>query len=288
MSVWLTIPSARPAVEVAKTMAVWRERGYQIALQRDVRPAGQCLSDQEALGVDKVLYTEYDGYSRGVNRMVEFVMDRDPHAEWFICAGDDTLPDPHRIAADTARECRHYFRRPIVPDDIPPIYSLPPEMETYGVMQPTGDRWGDTPINRQRFGQDRGAYIDRVAGSAWIGREFIRRTYGGRGPMWPEYFHMFNDEELQLVAEKLGVFWQRRDLTHMHNHCQREAHPGASVGQPPEFLERAYSRANWDAMRGIFEARKEAGFPGAFMEGGKTDVRKDGIGGAAWGDGFAS
>ena len=35
-------------------------------------------------------------------------------------------------------------------------------------MQPTGDRFAQ--------GQ-----IDRIAGSAWIGREFARRAYGGNG-----------------------------------------------------------------------------------------------------------
>ncbi len=121
-------------------------------------------------------------------------------------------------------------------------------------MQPTGDRWGDK----------NGAYIDRVAGSAWIGREFCRRAYGGKGPMWHEYFHMFNDQELQEVAIKLGVFWQRPDLIQLHRHWGRGPENGiGSAAKMPEFLRTANGPDNWRRMKGIFEARKAAGFPGS-------------------------
>ena len=48
-------------------------------------------------------------------------------------------------------------------------------LRTFGVMQPTGDRWGE------RNGI---ATIDRIAGSPWMGREFCRRMYHGSGPMY--------------------------------------------------------------------------------------------------------
>ena len=110
-----------------------------------------------------------------------------------------------------------------------------------------------------RFG-DRfaGGSIDRICGSAWLGREWCLRINQGKGPLWPEYTHMFSDEELQNVAIKYGVFWQRPDLTHLHNHWGRE--PG---GQAPEFLKRANSSAEWDAYKKLFRERRAAGFPGS-------------------------
>lgn len=277
MSVWLTIPSARPAAEVRKTMNVWREMGYYICLLRD-------SFEKECTGAHLTLSAEdiggYPGYSKSCNYCVKVIMELSPRARWFICAGDDTLPDPNKKAHVIAEECEKYFvdlfadvrgmwpmakMHPMIYESLSDRRDLSDGFGgTFGVMQPTGDRWGDDAASRKRFGEDRGAYIDRVAGSAWIGREFVRRTYGGNGPMWPEYFHMFNDEELQQVAEKLGVFWQRRDLTHFHQHCQREEVIGQGHGPRPEFLEKAYSRENWNAMKAIYESRKAAGFPGAF------------------------
>lgn len=128
------------------------------------------------------------------------------------------------------------------------------QMPLFGVMQPTGDRWGDA----------QGAYIDRVAGSPWIGREFARRMYGGSGPYWPEYFHMGVDEELQAVATKLGVFWQRPDLTHYHAHWGRPR-PGERMGQVdrmPAFLAEANSPEHWRKYKALFSKRQAAGFPG--------------------------
>ncbi len=114
-------------------------------------------------------------------------------------------------------------------------------------MQPTGDPWSDT----------KGRIIERIAGSPWIGREFCRRMNGGAGPLWQEYTHCFEDEELQCVAQKLGVFWQRPDLTHKHNHWMRK--PNAKV--PPHLAE-ATSPQHWAKFKALFEIRKRAGFPG--------------------------
>jgi len=247
MSVWLTIPSARPVDDVAQLVASWQERGYRVALQRDERPREQASQEAAALGAEIVIFKPYAGYSQACNVLVERVLTDTADADWVICAGDDTLPDPHTRADAIVMECFEHFGG-----------------TTFGVMQPTGDRWGDTAYSRAKFGRDRGALIDRVAGSAWIGREFVQRTYGGRGPMWPEYFHMFNDLELQEVAEQLGVFWQRRDLTQLHNHCERQEFAGQPLAPPPEFMQRAYSKDNWTAMRAIYLARKAASFPGAF------------------------
>lgn len=254
MSVWLTIPSARPIAEVTVTMSKWREQGYKIALAIDTARAASYTGHLQT-GDLGMFVDPYPGYSVAVNGLIKNVMEVDPEAEWFIAAGDDTLPDPNHTAEEIAEQtCAHFRRFNLIPGEGERSWGA-----TFGVMQPTGDRWGD----------HHGAYIDRVAGSAWIGREFVRHTYGGKGPMWPEYFHMFNDEELQHVAIKLGVFWQRGDLTHLHQHWgrPREGERLAPRTRMPEFLERANSVENWQRMKGIFEARKAAGFPGHEVTG---------------------
>lgn len=251
MSVWLTIPSKRPPEEAEKVLKLWRERGYKIALCRDEGENNVACDFFDCI-------LPYPGYASAVNHLIGCVLSHDPSAEWFIAAGDDVQPDLHHSAEEIAAQCREYFR-----DN-----ALDPFMATWGVMQPTGDRWGDTLQSRQMYGADRGAYIDRVCGSAWIGREFALRVNQGRGPLWPEYFHMYVDEELFHVATKLGVLWQRRDLIHLHQHWGR-----GPANQPnqlqdrdtrmPEFLRRANSREEWDKANKLFEARKAAGFPGS-------------------------
>jgi hypothetical protein len=117
-------------------------------------------------------------------------------ADLACFGGDDMSPDPDHEPTVIAGECADHFKG------------------TFGVMQPTGDRWSNSQGE---------AYADKVAGSAWVGREFCERTYGGEGPFWHEYWHMCADNELLEVASKLGVFWQRPDLEHYHDHWQSEA-----------------------------------------------------------------
>ena len=232
MSVWLTIPSARPPAEAEKCLALWRKQGYRIALWRDM-PAWDAPSDPpfEFMHVEPM----YPGYAEAVNRLISQVMALDPHAEWFVTGGDDVEPDLNHTADEIAPQLTAHFAG------------------TFGVMQPTGDRFA------------RGS-IDRIAGSPWIGREFARRMYGGNGPYWHEYTHMFVDEEIQCVAEKYGVFWQRRDLIHLHHHFQREsvALNSPAIDKPrPAFLDEANSPEHWGKYQAIFKARKVAGFPGS-------------------------
>jgi hypothetical protein len=123
---------------------------------------------------------------------------------------------------------------------------------TLGVTQPTGDRWGE------KNGE---ATIDRIAGSPWMGREFCRRMYHGSGPMYNGYYHNFADEELQCVAQKLGVFWQRRDLIQEHRHWAR---PRGDWRDAPEWAKKINDPrfSDWDKSKALFAARKAAGFPG--------------------------
>ncbi len=227
MSVWFAIPSKRPPEEAEPVLKLWRERGYKIALWRDDMDFPYGI-------VDYIRADPYPGYSIAVNSLVRDILSSDEQAEWIVTGGDDVEPDPNHSAEEIARECSDW------------------RADTFGVMQPTGDRWGEHDIIPGKVG----AYIDRICGSPWMGREFCRRMYQGNGPLYSGYFHMFEDEELQCVAQKLGVLWQRRDLTQYHRHYGRLCQPR------PAFLDKAAGREHWREAEAIFKCRWEQGFPG--------------------------
>ena len=79
--------------------------------------------------------------------------------------------------------------------------------------------------------------------------------------MWGEYWHLFADEELQEVATRLGVFWQRRDLIHFHAHALRKDIP--TQNDWPDFLKPINTPESWNTHKAIFDKRKAAGFPGS-------------------------
>lgn len=223
MSVFLCVPSKKAAPEAQAVIERWRTRGYKTAIWRDVGDA--------AIECDLMLTGEYPGYARSMNALASEALKRG--AQWCILAGDDIDPDPTHDPAEIARECAEHFGG------------------TFGVMQPTGDRWG---ADRRQPNFCGSAYIDRVAGSAWCGAEFCRRMYGGGGPLWAGWHHMFVDQELQEVAEMLGIFWQRPELIQMHNHW------GRTGGRMPEYLKRA--NAEFNTAGALFADRKAARFPG--------------------------
>ena len=245
MSVWLTIPSARPASEIRERLQRWRDMGYKIALWRNGPHRSDTLVGD---GDGTYMYSEeYWGWGASINEIIRVISIRDPQADWFVGGGDDTEPDPTKRAEEIAKECTRHF------------VEYPCPVATFGVMQPTGDRWGaNEPWARAAF-PDAPAYIDRICGSPWIGREFARRMNQGAGPFHPGYHHMFADEELQCVAQRLGVLWQRPDLTHFHEHPMRE---GAMETQA-DWQREIYSSAHWQDAKTLFESRKAAGFPGA-------------------------
>lgn len=225
MSVWLTIPSARPN---GGTIPAWRAAGYKIAVVRD---------EGEKLPYDVDIFASflpYPGYSIAVNELVRMVIKEDPSAEFFIIGGDDTLPDFDHAPDQIAAEIKAHFG------------------DTFAVCQPTGDRLS-------------GGSIDRIAGSAWMGRSFCERMYGGNGPLYHGYEHMHVDEELFCVATMLGVYWARPDLIHFHQHFMRkdDSINSPAVQRPvPPHLVRWNSPRHWQESQHLFRSRKAAGFPG--------------------------
>jgi hypothetical protein len=242
LSVWLTIPSARPAAEIADRIQRWQRQGYRIALWRNgpnVDDALPFLTNRDALKATP----EYAGWGQSINGMIKEICAYDPQAQWFVGGGDDTDPDPTKTADDIAAECTEEFGG------------------TLGVMQPTGDRWGEDEIwARHRF-PHAPAYIDRICGSPWIGREYARRANRGAGPFWPEYHHFHADEELCVIAKRDGLMWQRRDLIHFHDHPLRTG----DRSKLPEFLEYINSPEYWSESTALFVKRRNVGFPGSSL-----------------------
>jgi hypothetical protein len=260
MSVWLCIPSKRPPEECDPILQKWHERGYRIALWRDWNDARRW---PQAPGVAFVRTAEkYPGYAIAVNSLVRQILEMDPAAEWVVTGGDDVEPDANHTAEEIARTTGwHFFEQYWCEAELHSSHYGADErkaLETFGVMQPTGDRWGDHPA--LHAGDLKGAYIDRVCGSPWMGREFCRRMYQGNGPLFSGYFHMFEDAELQAVAQRLGVLWQRPDLIHYHRHWMRACHGDPS--KMPEFLRKVSGPQHWAEAEALFLNRQRESFPG--------------------------
>lgn len=260
MSVWLTIPSARPPAEVGKTLLEWYRKGYNLALWRDQQDnlSAAFKNDLERIFI---IVGDYPGYAQAVNLLTRAVFARDPQCNWIVAGGDDTLPDPNHTPEGIALECSIYFAARAIgktPDEAVNIFTNPelirPMMKgsTFGVMQPTGDRWGDK----------NGAYIDRVAGSPWIGREFCKRMNQGLGPYHPGFQHMHVDECLQEVAIKLDVFWQRPDLIHKHEHWGQPK-PGerfVTTDRMPEHVKKWNSPEHWKSSKELLSRLRAEDF----------------------------
>ncbi len=257
MSVWFVCPSKRPPEERDPILKLWRERGYKVALWLDGPPS--CVN--QLLINHWTGSAVYPGYAAAVNSLVNDVIGDERDAQWIVCAGDDTEPDAQHSAEEIAQQCEEYFLGDYLQHN--QSAHVAAKLRTFGVMQPTGDRWGEDPNNNNPAW--RSAYIDRVAGSPWMGREFCLRVNQGRGPLWPDYYHCFADEELQNVATRLGVFWQRPDLIHLHKHWGRVPNgaPMPSSDLMPDFLKRANSREEWRKAENLFKQRQAVGFPGS-------------------------
>lgn len=255
MSVYLCIPSKRPLAEANKALDRWREMGYKLALLRDEgddpHPACDIL----------VTRTTYPGWGASANLLGRTALERDLECDWCVVAGDDTYPDPNRTPGEIAEECSAHFCNAVecnVPSPGGSGRDAPSwkRWSTFGVMQPTGDPWGEESEYNRRFFPDHPRNIERIAGSPWIGREYFLRVNGGRGPIWEEYRAMYDDEELQCVATLLGAFWQAPHLTHYHDHWVRRGIPC------PDFSRHWNSPAHFNANRELFHRRRAAGFPG--------------------------
>jgi hypothetical protein len=286
VAVWYVCPSARKFEEAEAALSKWRTMGYKLAVFRE-EARGPVKAD---ILVNTLPYT---GYAITANLLISLALAEDSECEWVVVGADDIHPDPNHSPEEIADHCSEYFddKHLVRCEDGDNFYRsmTANQAQTFGVMQPTGDRWGERPpgechdfIRRppsapmadrcMMCGREEGdsmhlggAYSDRVAYSPWIGRQFAKRMYHGKGPYWPEYTHCGVDEELQFVAQKYGVFWQRRDLIQYHDHWGRPRMQ-ERMGQAdrmPAFLKKANSPEEWQRYKQIFNMRKSLGFPGS-------------------------
>ena len=217
-TVYVLMPTAG-AVHAQEQIDKWRALGYGVGLWLDPGNA--------VLGSDFYIQRAYPGVWRAVNELATVAFDRG--ADVCVFAGDDMDPEPSKRAEEIAAEYLGRF-----PDG-------------FGVMQPCGDPQGELIAGKHNAG--------RICGSAWFGRGWHARAFGGRGPTPDRYYHFYGDEELYVVAGALGVRWMRDDLTQWHRHW---SFPGGLPRQ--EYHERT-NREHWDTDQRTYFASKAAGFP---------------------------
>lgn len=183
MSVWLTIPSARPPAEANAVLKRWTDAGYRVAVWRDT---------PEPVHADiRLTARTYPGYARAVNALAHAVLRVDDGCQFVVVAGDDVWPDPNLTADQIEAQLVENLGG------------------TLGVMQPTGD-----PHMVDAEGR---CAAERCAVTPFVGREWCERGYMGMGPLWGGYFHEGVDLDLHHVATKLGLLWHRSDLCHHHD-----------------------------------------------------------------------
>lgn len=224
MTIWFATPSARPIAEAQACFDAWMKIGCEVAASRD-NP-----SDCDLLQLDCcVPISRYRGYYREANELARWVLKTRPTCNIIVTGGDDIFPDPTFSADRLEAEFIEYFGG------------------TLGVMQPTGLAWNNEIINGRET-------QERIAWGPWLGREWCERAYMGKGPYWDAPYHFFADELLQLTAERLGLFWQRRDIMQEH----RQTYGG---GLMHEFRRKANER--WDADMKLFELVRHPDWYGA-------------------------
>lgn len=163
----------------------------------------------------------YPGYFPAMNALGARLL---PQADIVVFGGDDMFPDPLQDAQQIGARFLARF-----PDGL-------------GILQPIGDQ-GIPGVHT-------------ICGSPWVGREFLRRAYGGTGPFWNGYKAYYGDQEMKDVAERLGLLWQEPTLTQYHAHFSR---PG---GMPKMSYQVRNESLHWNNDKALFYTRKAAGFPG--------------------------
>jgi len=217
LNCWVVFPSAITTRANAAVDA-WAAQGYHTLVYQDMG-AQPCVADVVRFG-------NFPGYYKIINHLVEDALCEG--ADVITCAGDDMLPDPQATAQDIGQYYLKVFPR------------------GEGVLQACGDRQGM---------DSRGVpAAERICGSPTFGREWIFRSYEGRGPLWSGYHSFYADEDLKEVAEKLGLLCMARQFTFLHKHWSWGHMSRQSYQQ-------RNSDSYWDKDAALFSSRKASGFP---------------------------
>jgi hypothetical protein len=178
----------------------------------------------EPPSVDVLVGVEkYEGYGASINRLWSEIAVEKP--DLIIAGADDLYPCEDRTADELASDFFEHFPG------------------GFGVM------------HLGKFDLSAGTSTDHC----WIGAEYARRINGGKGPVWPEYRHYFDDTELGCVADALGVLWRRPEYGQRHDHWTLKGN------ERPAHL--AQAGEGWARARALFKERQAAGFPGSEPSG---------------------
>lgn len=217
LNCWVVFPSALTERADAAVDA-WAAQGYHTLIYQDF--------GAKACKADIVRFGKFPGYYRIINHLVEDALCEG--ADIVTCAGDDMLPDPVATAQDIGR------------------YYLGIFPNGQGVLQACGDTQGT-----DSHGVPAAA---RICGSPTFGREWILRSYEGKGPLWSGYHSFYADEDLKEVAQQLGLLYMARQFTFMHKHW--------SWGHMSrQHYQERNSNEHWEADAALFSDRKRQGFP---------------------------
>lgn len=193
--------------------------GYSTAVLTD---------DPERMGLPadiKLMVQAYEGYAASVNLLSRSVFRVVEDCQIIVAAADDVYPDPDRHAYEIAFEFVEHFDG------------------TLGVMQPQGhDSWCD--------------HARHLAWSPWLGQDWCRRAYQGQGPLYPGYHHVYVDQELYEVANRLELYWERPDIVQFHDTWKI-----SPERYRPEHL--THIPVHLEADAALFKERAAAGFPGS-------------------------
>jgi len=203
--IWAVWPTLHQEKSI-EMISFWHEYEYNVAVL--VNPP---FTHDDFIEADIVIVQpEWRGFPAAAN-----ILCKEVPGNIVVVVGDDIHPDKK-----SAQEIGERFLKRF-PD-------------TFGVIQPTGDKFGSW---------------DKCAVSPWIGRKFIEQV----GPYHEGYFHYFSDQELQEHAMKLGVFEQWDDINQYHDHWQRNE----EQKRPLHLLK---AKKKWHDDKRIFEERKLKGF----------------------------
>jgi len=228
VSVWCVYPTAN-SHRCAEVTRLWTDAGYRVAVLRN-EDAPIC--QHTACGATYCEHrAQYPGFPASINYLANCIFAVDGAATCFVCGSDDILPCKTRSATALEGDFLEHFGG------------------TLGVMhlcEHKIGRWQDNLF------------------SAWVGREYHQRVNGGRGYVWPEYYHLYTDTEAYYVATRLGLLWRR------HEHGETYAHHSITGRDTLPAHKRRTILAMMHADRELFERRREAGFPGHELSDRRT------------------
>jgi len=165
----------------------------------------------------------YEGYYRAMNWACQSLVEHE-RADIVVCISDRMRPPQNKRSEEVGQQFASRFRN------------------GQGIM---------VPLQGAESG-------DLKPCGPWIGKRFIQKYYGGKGPYYERYFQFYGNRELFTVANRDGLLWLRDDL-------DQEV-----IGGETDFYRKANREEYWTRDQGVFVERQEMGFPGS--EARKLDV----------------